>query len=259
MDMPAGDQGTAYPAAYLMYDRIPAVLGHHGNELHYYDQLLGGKAAGWPNVMGRLNLFDLLSVRFIIMPIPMAIPGYHTVAQTSRGTLGAQQVILYEADTIPPYARVIPAAIKVPDDQVVAALMHPRWNHNLITLLPDTASVVASRPDVMPPPMAARAAVTAWEPGAMTVKLDPAPEHDAFLQVSENWYPDWRATVDGHAEPVIRGQLTLITVPVPRGAKEVRLRFDSPSFHRGKAVTLLSLAAILAWFAVPLVRRRRSG
>jgi hypothetical protein len=258
MDMPAGEQGSAYPTAFLMYDRIPNVLGHHGNELHNYDQLLGGKNA-WTNVMGRLNLLDLLAVRYIIMPMPLRIPGYHVVTQAARGPVGASQAILYEADTVPPYARVIPAAVKVDDARIVPTLMDPRWDYNRITLLPETASVNLPRVDSIPPPMAARAVVTAWEPGVMTVTLDPAPEHDAYLQVSENWYPDWRASVDGRDAPVMRGQLTLITVPVPRGAKDIQLRFDSPSYHRGKAITLLSLAAILAWFSVPLVRRRLSA
>lgn len=257
-DMPAGEQGSAYPYAYLMYDRIPNVLGHHGNELHNYDQLLGGKNQ-WTNVMGRLNLLSLLAVRFIVLPLPVNIPGYHVVARAARGNDGVSEAILFEADTVPPYARVIPAAIKVPEDQIVPALMDPRFNYDRITLLPDTASVNPPRPESIPPAMAARAAVTAWEPGVMTVKLDPAPEHDAWLQVSENWYPDWRASVDGHDAPVMRGQLALITVAVPRGAREVQLRFASPSYTRGKAITLLSLAGILAWFAVPMVRRRRSA
>jgi len=258
LDIPATEQGTAYPYAYLMYDRIPNLLGHHGNELHSFDQLLGGKNQ-WTNVMGRTTLWDLLAVRYVILPMPIRIPGYHVVASAAKGLAGVEESILYESDTALAYARVIPAAVKTTDDQVVPALMNPRWDYNRVLLIPDTASVNAPRLDTIPPPMAARAAVTAWEPGAMTVKLDPAPEHDAWVLVSENWYPDWQATVDSHPAQVVRGQLSLIAVPVPRGAKEVRLHFDSPSYHRGKVITLLSLAGILTWMAVPLVRRRRSA
>ncbi len=262
LDVPVGEGGTTYPTAFLMYERIPNVLGHHGNELHAYDQLLGGKNL-WSN-LGTTRLFDLLAVRYVILPVPVRVGGYHIVARTasvagSRGRPDAAESILYEADTVPAYARVVPGAIKVPADQIVSTLMDPRLDYNRLVLLPEDAVVTLPRLDSIPGPMAARAAVTAWAPGRMSVRLDPAPEHDAFLVIAENWYPDWHASVDGRPGQVLRGQQSLITVPVPRGARDVELTFSSRSYRTGQAITLASLALVLPWLVVPAARRRRRG
>ena len=94
----------------------------------------------------------------------------------------------------------------------------------------------------------------------MTIALDPAPPQPSYVLVSENWYPDWHATVDGAAAPVLRGDYALITVPVPAGAKQVALSFRSPDYETGKAISLMSLALLAAIALLPVaLRRRRDG
>jgi hypothetical protein len=256
LDFPAEAGGGVYPTAFLMEKRIPNAFGHHGNELNAYDQLLGGKGV-WANA-GSLRLFNLLAVRYLVAPVSAQVPGYHFVVRVAH-TPSGRDGFLYEADTLPPYARVVPAAAKVPDDRIVPTLLDPRLDYSRLVLLAEDAPVTTPKLDSLPPAMASRAAVAAWEPGAMTVRLDPAPDHDAWLVVSENWYPDWHATVDGRPAPAVRGQQTLITVPVPRGAREVRLWFASASYATGKRITFASLGAVLLWLFVPLVLRRRRG
>jgi hypothetical protein len=253
LDLP--DQGV-YPTAFLMYKRIPNALGHHGNELNAYDQLLGGKNI-WAN-MGSIRLFDLLALRYVILPIPTRVARYHLVVHATRTAVG-DEAFLYEADTAPPYARVVPAAFKIADSLMVPTLMDPRFDYSRIVLLPRDAPVETPRLDSLPPPMAARASVTDWEPGTMTVRLDPAPERDAYLLVSENWYPDWHATVDGRPALALRGQHTFLTVPVPRGSREVKLWYASAAYQTGKGITFASLAAIALCLGLPLALRRRGG
>ncbi|HYA44428.1 MAG TPA: hypothetical protein VED59_02400, partial [Acidimicrobiales bacterium] len=248
--------GGIYPTAFLMEKRIPNAFGHHGNELNAYDQLWGGKGV-WANA-GNLRLFNLLAVRYLLAPVSANVPGYHFVVRVAQTPMG-RDGFLYEADTIPPYARVVPAAVKVPDERIVPTLLDPRLDFDRLVLLPEDAPVTTPRLDSLPPRMASRASVTSWAPGAMTVRLDPAPEHDAYVVVAENWYPDWHATVDGKPALVLRGQQTLITVPVPRGAREVRLWFASPSYVHGKAMTLASLGVAFLWLLIPPVLRRRRG
>ena len=81
----------------------------------------------------------------------------------------------------------------------------------------------------------------------------------SYLLIAENWYPDWHATVDDAAAPVLRGDWTLLTVPVPAGASHVELAFASRAFDLGKIITLVCV--VLAFGAVvgPAVLRRRGG
>jgi uncharacterized membrane protein YfhO len=109
----------------------------------------------------------------------------------------------------------------------------------------------------MPPPSQSRATVTAWQPGRMTVTLDPAPPQESYLLISENWYPDWHAAVDGASVQVLRGDYTLITVPVPAGAKRVELTFRSPDYETGRAISLGSLVILAGVAVAPFAARRR--
>ncbi len=56
-----------------------------------------------------------------------------------------------------------------------------------------------------------------------------------------------------------RADFTLIGIELPEGAQEVSLRFQSPSYERGKLITLASLAlAVLMVGAGIVTERRRS-
>jgi hypothetical protein len=111
----------------------------------------------------------------------------------------------------------------------------------------------------LPPASPARAAVTRWEPGRMSITLDPVPPAASYVLVAENWYPDWHAMVDGAAAPLLRGDWTLITVPVPAGASHIELTFSSRAFNWGKIVTLVCLVLTFGAVAGPAALRRRGG
>lgn len=256
-----------YPTAFLMAKQIPNALGHHGNEMHSYDELLGGKNF-WRNLFptGSLQdllaphppLWDLLAIGHVISPANVPIPGFHLVVGPAT-TAHGQQAYLYARDSVPAYARVVPAAVRLPDERIVPTLLDPRLDIGRVLLLPHDAPMGSSRLDSLPAPSAIRAAVVLWEPGAMTIRLTPAADADAYLLVSENWYPDWYATVDARPAPVLRGDYTFITVPIPRGAREVRLTFRSPRYRTGAMMSLASLVGILAWIGLPVLVRRRRG
>src|SRR5213083_893348 len=87
----------AYPGSVLAAFDVPQVLGYHGNEVRYYDELLGGKNE-WRNI-GHLQLWDLLAVRYLIAPVGArkvdSIPGFRRILD-SVPTLGGEQANLLE-------------------------------------------------------------------------------------------------------------------------------------------------------------------
>jgi hypothetical protein len=246
----------------LMAFGIPQLLGHHGNELHRFDELMGGKNQ-WRNLSPQI--LDLFAVRYLVGaagPQMGDIPGYRVIMDSTPASTGAL-ARLYEQERPSPYVRVVPEAAKVPDTLTVQTLLSPGSpGFDRVVLLPPDAPVD-------PPPLTAAPAVsqtkgqvTAWRPGAMTIALDPPPAQPSYVLVAENWYPDWLATVDGSPAAVVRGNHTLITVPVPPGARTVELEFRSASYARGKLLSLVAVVVILVALVVPLTpvgRRRRSG
>jgi len=245
----------------LMRFEIPQVLGGLSSvELRSFDDLMGLQGGAQFTNWGHLHLWDLLAVRYVILPDTQAVPGYHKVL--GPVTTGAgMSAYLYEADTAPPYLRVVPAAAKVDSGAVVPTLIDPRLDFSRLVLFDQTEAINPLPVTAMPDRSPSRAAFTHWSAGRMAIALDPAPPQDSYLLIAENWYPDWHATVDGQPATTWRSDQTFLTVPVKAGAKRVELQFSSASYARGKLVTIFSLLLLAAWAgaAVGLRRARRSG
>lgn len=245
------DAGNSYGYSLLMAYRIPVALGYHGFQMWRYNELIGAQS-GFANVFTR-NLLDLLAVRFLILDRPQDVPGYHAVVPPTVTSFGTNAA-LYERDSLPAYARVVRSAAKVDETQIVPTLVDPRFPIDRIALLPDTSTATSPAPQPPFPASAVAAEVTAWKPGSMTVALrgvDAAPGH---LLVSENWYPDWHAEVDGKPAVVRRANHSLLSVDLPAGAKSVRLWFDSPAYARGKWISAAALLLAVGMTLVPLFR-----
>jgi hypothetical protein len=241
-----------YPSALLMGDEIPVLFGYHGNEMTTFDELLGGKGL-WRNQTNPA-LWKMLAIRYVVLTQPQELPGYHQVlgpVTTPRGP-----AFLFEADTVPPYARVLAGAAKVPEDQLAQTASDPRFPADRLAIYSDAASV-SPEPlnNQMPAPSARTATVASWEPGQMRVRIDGESAKPEYLVIAENWYPDWRASIDGSSAPVLRAQNTLLSVVLPPGAQEVAFEFRSAAYARGRLISLASLLGIGVLFAIPLVRK----
>lgn len=254
---------NVYPYNMLMAFGIPQVLGYQGQELRYFDELIGGRPGtenGARYLLTSTRLWELLAVRYVLIPDSAAIPGYHLAfgpVMTAAGT----RAFVYEADTVPPYARVVPGAAKVDAGAIPPTLSDPRLpGYDRIVFFASDAPINTPPLQGWPPPSPSRARVTAWRAGRMTIALDPAPRDSSYVLVAENWYVDWQATVDGRPAPVLRGDHALITVPVPPGARTVELSYYSRTFARGKRIAFGTLVLVLAGFVVPpVVARKRRG
>lgn len=73
---------------------------------------------------------------------------------------------------------------------------------------------------------------------------------DTWLVASLSWYPGWHATVDGVPVEIVKANYAFLAVPLPRGAREVLLEFDSASVRLGAWMSAIGLCllAILALF-----------
>ena len=256
---------AAYPQSSLQSFDIPQLLGHHGNELHNFDQLMGGKNV-WRNLLvSNLKLLELYSVQHVILPpgsgIEEAIPGFvdrYTKSLSAVTTSGGSVVDVYSTPDPPPYARLVPGAVRLTDEQTVNTVLNPEFPPaQLLVLAPESETTLPSLSE-LPPPLESQISFDSWEAGSMNMRIEPPAPTDAYVLVSENWYPDWIATVDGETTPTFRADMALLSIPVPAGATVVELRFESKPFVVGKTVTFASLFLVLIGLCLPPVLRRRT-
>src|SRR5881296_936991 len=248
-----------YPHNVLMAFGIPQVLGYQGSELRYFDDLIGGRpGAAEPRFLyTSILLWHLLAVRYVLIPDTANLPGYPRVLGPVTTGSGAR-AFLYEADTLPPYVRVVPAAVKIDEQAIPATLSDPRLpGYDRVVLFPQTAPITPRPVTTFPPPSASRGQVTAWSAGKMSITLDPPPTDSSYVLIAENWYLDWSVAVDGRPGQVLRGDNSLLTIPVARGARRLELSYHSRAIARGLAIGLMSLLIVIAGFLAPPAWRRR--
>ncbi|MGI8619602.1 MAG: YfhO family protein [Gemmatimonadaceae bacterium] len=240
----------------LMSHRVRNVLGYHGNELARYDQL-AGKERGFDQISNP-NFWELTNTRFLLTNVDsLPLEGATRVVGPVRTAAGTT-VFLYRLPGEQPFAWVTPLIVKAPDDAVLATVLDPRFRVRSAALFEPNAPVQAV-PNVqsLPEESAIRVTTTSYAPGDISLLLSaPAPAGSALV-VSENYYPGWKAEVDGRSAPAARVNYTLTGVELPAGARSVRLRFMSPAYATGKKITLLALALSIAALAAGVVLDRR--
>ncbi len=250
------DPAQTYGWSLLMAYRIPTARGYHGFELRRYDEL-AGQRDGWRNLLSP-SLLDLFAIRYLILPQAQEAPGFHEVVGQITTTFGTPAV-LYERDSAPPYARVVPMSAKLAVDDALPTILDPRFPVDRVAVFDDTSRVTSSAAQQPFQAPNASARVTRWEPGAMDIAVTGAESATSHLLVAENWYKDWHAEVDGAPGVVRRANHAMLSVDLPPGAKSVRLWFDSPEYATGKLVSLASLLVALGLVAVGVLRERRAG
>jgi hypothetical protein len=257
-----------YPGASLMAFGVPQILGHHGNQLHHFNEVLGGKNE-WRYLLTGRRLWDLFAVQYVLLPsgvdLGAQLPAYAgleqvfdtvlTAVPTARGGIAD---LLARRDPVP-YARAVPGAVTIPDDEAIPNVASPQSPLPLdrVVLLAPGAGFEPEPLREVPAALETKAQVTAWAPGSMTIRLEPRPERDAYVVVSENYYPSWRAWADGEPVSIMRGNVTMLTVPVRAGTSELRFEFTSEAYERGRLITAVSLFAAVLLIGVPVARERR--
>jgi hypothetical protein len=251
-------ESGVYPSDLLMAFDIDAQFGQHGNELQAFDQMWGGRNGRYTN-QGSPNLLALWGLNYIAIPdqggAPRDIPGFHAVARGLATTPGTP-ASLFERDTLMPYARVVTGAVKLPQPEALKILVNSKPFYDQLVLLDAASDLTPVEPTQLPPPSGVKARFDLYEPGHMRIALDPAPASAGYLVVAENYYPDWLAQVDGKPVKVERGNITMITVPVPAGARQVELTIRSLAYERGRLVSIASLSLVLLGLIVPPLRDR---
>lgn len=250
-----------YPGAALMAHNIAQLYGHHGNELHSFDQInarqgtsLNFSRAGDPRIL------EMFAINWLIVnarAAPDSLPGYRRVLSNVATSAGVNAT-LFERETPVPYAKLVPAAVPATQEQTIPTVVDQRFADDRVVLLDSLpAGRPSAAPDRLPAPVNATIGFEEWRPGYMRMRIDGGAPAQGYVVVSENYYPDWRATVDGRPVRVARGNGTLVTVPVEAGARQIELRYVSDEFATGKAVSLASLGLIALGVVVPPFVRRR--
>lgn len=257
------EAGSSEPYRMLSFrnagqDLMPALHGielaggHHPNDLARYRDLIGMVGSGQPmNLYGSESIRRLLNVRYLLWPdLQMgSSPQGNVFSRTQLPDGRTYETVFMEAGLA--RARLVGSAVVIPDDEAMAYMLSPGFD-------PET-EVVLAEPSPVDLPGAPVAGEVDWlERGPDRMRLAVRSSAPALLAIADNWYPAWRARVNGRDTPVLRAYHTLRAIPVPAGDSEVELRYRSDVVLRSFWLGVIILAGLLAANAVRIWSARRA-
>ena len=97
--------------------------------------------------------------------------------------------------------------------------------------------------------------IISYRPDSITLSVRAA--SPVLLFLSEVYYPGWKAYVNGESRPILRGNYLFRVIEVPEGSHRVQFVFEPLSIKAGICVTLLTVLALLIFFAVSIWKKQR--
>lgn len=237
-------QGGAYQPNHFAFYGLEELTGHHGNELGRYMDLVDFRRPG----ADVLRVLRLLNVRYLVSGAPIAAPGLREAYRGSRS-------IVYELEGAYPRAMLVGGIEVLPDSLALDRLLSPGFDPASKVLVDETQGVRIDGDG------SARGRVSWVERGINAYTLQVETDAPALLLISDNYYPSWRATVDGESTPLLRADYTLRAIRVPPGSHRIVLEYRSALFTAAVWTTLISLLAMIGLVVAPFLRRksRRGG
>ncbi len=200
---------------------IELAAGHHPNDLARYRELIGMAGSGLPlNLLQSGNIRALLNVRYILWPdLAMGQSPAGPVLSRTQTRDGRILESVFEEAALP-RARLVGSAVVKTDEEAVPFMLSPDFDPEREVVLPEAPPLEFDGAPV--------SGEVRWlERGPDRIRLEVFAERPALLVVADNWYPAWKARVNGGSVPVLRAYHTLRAVSLPAGTSEVELWYES--------------------------------
>lgn len=229
-------------AAVLQRDTERAVYFHNYGptlSLHTYSRRPEAKQV---EKYFNLDLLSLLGVRYFISKDQLAGPGLEIVADTKPDVFWAelplreriwrrikenftgQRLLLYQNENaLPRWFFAQTAELAQSDDEA-----RKRLATMTARQLAATALVHAPIGSPLPPPSSLPTRIVPRHYGADRIFLEVELQNPALLVVTNSYNPFWTCRVDGRETPLLRVDLALWGVIVPKGAKKVEFTYRPP-------------------------------
>jgi hypothetical protein len=201
-----------------------------------------------------LRALDLLSVSDLLIGplqairLPLHGPGLSVAYRGSDG------VVYANADALPRVFVVDGQQTVAGDAAALDAVTAPAFDRRGVAV---TEAPIGGLPQAAggPPPAGATARLTRY--GAKHVVIRATTGRRSLVVLTDDFYPGWTATVDGHPATIHRVDYLLRGVVVGPGSHTIIFDYDPASWRIGVIITLVCLLGVLAAAGSALVARRR--
>ncbi len=179
--------------------------------------------------------WQLFNVHYVLSREDLDGPGLERIYEEGG-------VKVYRVGDPLPRAWTVHQVVVAGDDEALETLNSEEFD-------PRAMAVLSPGHGALPPlETGAGAAAQVAESAPGRLVLDVSPETDGLLVVSQPFYPNWRAEVDGRRVPIYRVDALLQGVPVSAGSRRVELTYHLPVWPATVSLAAL-VACLLGWAA----------
>jgi len=223
--------------------------GHHPNDLLRYRELIGMEGSGIPERLATFhsNVLRLLNVEYILWPDAQygALEGLPRVSSTPGASV-------YRYPGLP-RARLVGEALVVSSNEVLNLLFdEERYDPGRQTILTEDPGIELGGVEGL-------AGGVRWlERTPNRHRLEVEVTGPALLVISENWYPSWRAQVDGTEVPVLRADHTFRAIALEEGRHSVEFWVQSDLLRGTFVLNVFSILVLLGLAGGSVLMQRQA-
>lgn len=246
--------------------RIQSVHGYHSLFLkHYAEYTVSANnwqprgIYGWAAIVDpHTKLIDLLNVKYIITTQEIGSPCFKRVFE-SRETLSRhnrasdtwewipeQRVRVYENKNCLPRAFLVPRFRIISDGwETLNELKKEEFDFRKEIILSELPKEPISTGWKE---IHNRGKVKIKDYEAERIRIVVESPEDAFLVLSELWYPGWKAIVDGEERRIYRADHILRAIWLEKGKHKVEFVYEPTYFKIGKIISIFAISVLVAGF-----------
>jgi hypothetical protein len=242
---------------YLPFFGIEVVTGYHGNQLRWYDDLLGG-----PSTRNKTNpnFINLVNTSYLLAPANAQIPLDYFGDKQLTVERDFGRVKLFKNDNALPRAFLMNKYEVIPDRKdIYPIVLSPLTNLSELVYLEVEPTIEIPAPDSIDVDSVNYTAEIESYCGDSVI-IDVNTDKNTLLVLLDNYYRHWEAFVDGEKTDILRAYGSFRAVPVKAGTDKVMFKYNRAGNYLPKMVTLLTLllvAAILAAYLVMYLKERK--
>lgn len=267
--------------SYLMLHGIQSVGGYHGNQLGRYQEFIGSPGTimfrgavnlRYPTFLKAADVKYLISLRLpdtgdlalyspqdqqtILAIYSELAPWIDTTRSDFRKVYEGQRYAIYQNTGEHSRAWLCEQVEVITEDEKILTRMKENdFDPRRTVILEEQPQAWrgSSYPNDTTSPGSVE--MVHYEPNRieMTVEV----RRPAVLVLSENWYPFYRAWVNGSERKVYRADYTLRAVPLEQGEHHILFRFKSPYVTAGVWITLIAIGLVGVAVVLSLIFTRK--
>ncbi|OPY79693.1 MAG: Bacterial membrane protein YfhO [Syntrophorhabdus sp. PtaU1.Bin058] len=194
---------------------------------------------GVPSISDAERFFDMSGVRYIITSYKVDDNDFKLVKSID---IGDKTAYLYEYTRCPGRFLLFPKASFVKDDKtVIERLRSNTFDPGRELILIGDKEYTHENKDLQ-----GKVRLLSYKANRFSLQYEA--DGDAFLYVSDTYYPGWRAYVDGKETKIYRADLAFRAIEAPKGNHIVVFKYVPMSFYIGLALTIIGiLLCIWLW------------